>query len=65
MRAHACFKIKGRTAGTGLDSKPESPVPILAVVVIIGLVLLLAWPSVEAHVSRLLKRGRNHRYFRD
>jgi len=40
-------------------------VPILAAVVIIGFVLLLAWPSVEAQVNRLLKRGRNHRYFRD
>jgi len=40
-------------------------VPILAVIVIVGLVLLLAWPSIAVQFNRLLKRGRSHRYFRD
>lgn len=39
--------------------------PALAVLVILGLLVLFAWPSLEAALRRMLKRDRKHRYFRD
>ena len=52
-----------------MRSKLELPMPMLAVVVILGFVLLLAWPTLESPLRRLFhrvfRRGQRQRYFQD
>jgi competence protein ComGC len=52
-----------------MRSQLELTMPMLAVLVIVGFLFLLAWPSVETFLRRLFyrvfKRGERQRYFQD
>jgi len=52
-----------------MRSQLELTMPTLAVLVILGFVLLLAWPTLEGVLRRLFhrffRRGQRQRYFQD